>query len=169
MYVEMTTLKTIVDSVFNLDLLSKNRKRPFVDAKKIFSNIIIERGASKSDVARFLDVNHATVIYYRRTFFEHIEIDKTFREQYLEVLKRFEKRHDPIYHLNSHQLREACLSYKEEINELYLKLESLESKCRTQENRYEKLKDLHEFIDKNVDPSKSQKCIVQLNRILNGL
>lgn len=165
----MTTLKTIVDGVFNLNIFDKNRKRPYVDAKKIFSVIMIERGASKSDVARFLDVNHATVIHYRRTFYEHIDIDKTFRGQYTEVLKRFDERHDPIYHLNSHQLRQACLNYKEELNELYLKVEELERALRIKDNRYEKLMELHEYIDKNVDPAKSKRCIVQLNRIINGL
>lgn len=165
----MMTLKTIVDSVFNLDTLTKDRRRPYVDAKKIFSVIMIERGSSKSDVARFLGVNHATVIYYRRTFYDHVKVDSTLRDKYAKTLKRFDERHDPIYHLNSHQLREACLQYKEEINELHLKVEQLQREVRVEKYKHDRLNELHEFIDKNVDPSKEKRCINQLNRILNGL
>ncbi len=68
------TVESIIDAVCGFikvdkeDLLSTNRDRLLVDARRIAVNILLrEESCSVSGVGRCIKKNHATVIHYRNT------------------------------------------------------------------------------------------------------
>lgn len=165
----MNSLQQIVESVYDVKIHERRRYREHVDARKVFSTILTRRGFSFSEVARFLGKNHATILHYTRDIDFYIEHDSSFREKYFTILDRFEKKYDAVYRMSLNQLRDSYLKLKTERNELYLKVKSLESKVRFQSDKHEKLQELHELIDNHITPSKSEECLIQFNRVINGL
>lgn len=62
--IEFIELKSIVDSVFGEDITIKRRTRNLIDARRIFSKILHDRGYTFSSIGLFLKKDHATIIHY---------------------------------------------------------------------------------------------------------
>ena len=61
---EIEKLKAIVSDVFMLDISDGSRARDFVDARKIYSKILRERGYGYAFIANTIGKNHATIHFY---------------------------------------------------------------------------------------------------------
>ena len=166
---EMDALQKIVESVFDVELREKNRTRPFVDARKVFAYVLTRRGYTLSDIGRFLGINHATVIHYNKHYEFNLKQDSMLRTKHQAVMDRFEEKYDPMYTMNINQLREHCAKFKQQRNQLSLKVSALEKQIADYNRRQIKLKPLHDFIEQNVCPTKVNECLIQFNRVINGL
>lgn len=65
------------------ELISKARKREFVDARKLFC-IIMRKEAKKSttEIGQTLRKDHSTVVHATATGKDLLTVDKTFKKQY---------------------------------------------------------------------------------------
>ena len=58
-------LQKIIETVFDVNLLDKSRRREIVEARIVYSNILHEvNNLTISAIAKTLGKNHATVIHY---------------------------------------------------------------------------------------------------------
>lgn len=113
-------LKKIVDEVFELDLLRKTRQREYVDARRVFSHLLLKEGATLSGVGSYLGLNHATVHYYTKKFEWIIKSDLILREKYELILTRYKPSPTTpdVYFFSNKQLIEEVLRLREDINVL---------------------------------------------------
>ena len=113
-------LKRIVDEVFELDLLRKTRQREYVDARRVFSHLLLKEGATLSGVGSYLGLNHATVHYYTKKFEWIIKSDLILREKYELILTRYKPTPatPDVYFFSNKQLIEEVLRLREELNGL---------------------------------------------------
>jgi hypothetical protein len=113
-------LKRIVDEVFELDLLRKTRQREYVDARRVFSHLLLKEGATLSGVGSYLGLNHATVHYYTKKFEWIIKSDLILREKYELILTRYKPTPatPDVYFFSNKQLIEEVLRLREDINVL---------------------------------------------------
>jgi hypothetical protein len=61
---EMDNLKEIVNNVFDIDIMKKSNKREFVNARKIFSKILVDKGYGITDIGRYFKKHHTTIMHY---------------------------------------------------------------------------------------------------------
>lgn len=80
---EKESLKEIVSGVFGVDISLKNRKRNSVDARRIFSKVLRERGYTYESIGDSLDRDHATIIHYISTIDSILTFDKGLRDKYI--------------------------------------------------------------------------------------
>lgn len=63
---EIDVLKTIVSHAFGTNLVKKSNKKESVSARKIFSKILIDRGYTKSEVGKYLDMSSSVIHFYAK-------------------------------------------------------------------------------------------------------
>jgi chromosomal replication initiation ATPase DnaA len=80
---ESEELIEIVNENFFTDMLSKNRKREVVDARRAYAKILRDRGYTFELISRTIGKDHATILHYVRTIDSILSYDKEFRDKYL--------------------------------------------------------------------------------------
>tara|TARA_R110000868_G_scaffold800_4_gene5899 strand:+ start:185 stop:553 length:369 start_codon:yes stop_codon:yes gene_type:complete len=65
---ELEKLQDIIFIVLGVDVKVKSRKRRNVDAKRIFSKILRDKGYTLIDISKFLNNHHTTVMFYLKNF-----------------------------------------------------------------------------------------------------
>ena len=63
---EKDSLKDIVEAVFRTDIMSSRRYQSIVEARMVFAKILVDRGHSLSSIGKYINKNHATIIYYNK-------------------------------------------------------------------------------------------------------
>jgi hypothetical protein len=77
------TIRNLVESYYNLDLSSKSRTRPNVEARAIYYTLIKSKiKSSLYDIGRGVNRNHATVIHGLKLCEMLMETDEKFRNDY---------------------------------------------------------------------------------------
>ena len=84
-------LKRIIHEILNVDVMNMSRKRHIVDARKIYANILHERGMSYIGIGRTLKKDHATVIHYIKDSEVLVLMDKSYKRNYERVFAAFER------------------------------------------------------------------------------
>jgi len=79
---KIETIKQAVDKKFNIDIATNSRQRNFTDAKKIFSKLGYESGATFRAVGEAIGRSHCNVLH-------HVNSIDTISEEY-------KKKHDEI-------------------------------------------------------------------------
>lgn len=81
--IEKETLKEIVSGVFNVEISLKDRKRNSVDARRIYSKILRERGYTFESIGDSIERNHASVVNYMVSVDAILSYDKGLRDKYI--------------------------------------------------------------------------------------
>lgn len=85
-------LENIINSYYGVVITEKRRLRGHIDSRYIFSKIAFDSyKCSKSEIARYLKVNHGTVISYLKNFDGVLKTDKAFVKIYESVLNDFKR------------------------------------------------------------------------------
>jgi len=80
---EKEALKQIVSGVFNVDISLKNRQRNSVDARRIYSKILRDRGYTFESIGNSIERNHASVVNYMTSVDAILSFDKGLRDKYI--------------------------------------------------------------------------------------
>ena len=75
-------LRTAVNTVFGVNILSKCRKRNYVDARMVYAKILRDEKVSYQVIGKSLLKNHASIVYYVRCIDWLLEHDKLLRRKY---------------------------------------------------------------------------------------
>lgn len=130
---EIEELIKIVNEVFFTDISKNSRKRTIVDARKIYSKILREKGFCYQSIADSLDKDHATIIHYIRTIDSILEYDKTLRNMYMTCKSIFLKK------------SELISAQRNEDMDLYMSVTRLTGELRDSSLKSKKL--LSNFVD----------------------
>lgn len=96
MELEITQLKEIVSNVFAVDFSGSSRNRDLVDARRVFSKVLRDRGYTFEYIAKAIDRNHATVIHYMKSIESIIAYDKSIRDKYINCKNLFLENKGPL-------------------------------------------------------------------------
>ena len=141
---DMQELRGIVDIIFNVDILNNTRKRPFVEARMVFSKILVDRGATLTAVANFLDKDHCTIINYRNNF-DIFFSDQSLKKKYIIC-------------------REAFFQ-KRPVDKLYLERDKLSM----MESKYKRFKNILDIMNEKTPYGKEDILKNKIISFLNGI
>ena len=162
---EVEQLKYIIKSVFFVDINHETRKRDFVDARRVYSKILRERGYSFADIGKTINKNHATIIHYLRDI-DHIFVhDKPFFDKY-------SKCRDAVFNsLNDNSEYESDIMYKQIIKGLEIKLSEMTYKCinlSKKIEKYNRIKSIIELIEERTCDGDEEIIEGKIRKIFNG-
>lgn len=80
---ELVQLREIINSTFNVDISSPNRKREVIDARKIYSKILRDRGYGYEVIGKSLNKDHATIIHYMSSIDFLLTYDRIMTDKYM--------------------------------------------------------------------------------------
>tara|TARA_R110000765_G_scaffold39003_2_gene85085 strand:+ start:2053 stop:2706 length:654 start_codon:yes stop_codon:yes gene_type:complete len=177
-------LQVIVEEVFDAKIMLLNRKRDTVDARRIYSFILRERGYRYTKIGRFLQKNHATILHYTRDINVILKTNPSLMEKYLLCKKIFLEdleRADAIK-AESHDstFQSAVYSMNQTIKKLEQQVEYLEVRNQSLTNQNEwydkeisqynpKLNTLYKIITDRTKADTVTKLSKKLNTLYNGV
>jgi hypothetical protein len=120
-------LRKVVEEVFGLDIMLKNRSRQRVDARFVYAKILREHGYTFPQIGRLLVRDHSTIIYYCRMFDRVIDYIPELKKKYKMCRDMFQGE-APIEHLYTRdELISELIKTKQELSLLHLKYEELKT------------------------------------------
>lgn len=102
---EKEMLKKIVDTVFSTDIANERRHQPVVEARMVFSKILTDRGHTITSIGRYLNKNHATIIYYNRNIADLLEMYPYLFSKYMECKSSFLENREPVVFFKERKLQ----------------------------------------------------------------
>lgn len=159
-------LKQIVNKVFDLDILEKTRRRDFVDARMTFCYIILKEGGTLTNIGRYMDMNHASVHYYRKRFPWILKSDSTLREKYKQILSVYNPTPETpeVYLYSNARLIQEVLSLRIKVDDLALQKDRLLSEC-SQDKR---LKSLYRIVRERTPYGQEEAIAHRMSQFYNG-
>lgn len=166
---EFSTLDDIISKVFNVDVRVGTRKREYVNARMSFANILVDRGYSKSSIARYIGKDHATVIYYCKSFDSYIKTDAYLKEKHNEALQFYNNRFNPVYDMDRKTLIDEVSLLKKEISSLYCTLEIYKEREEESKNEVDRMDSIIELVSQRTNHGKEKEIERKLNTWFNGV
>lgn len=162
---EMNSLKEIISSTTGTDIMNKNRYRNIVDARIVFSKIIRERGYTYSSIARYLSKDHSTIIHYICECNHLIETNDKIMETYINCRNLFLKDKNALLTYTDKDAVKEMVILKMDIEKLIVK----NNKLKDIQNKYKRLSEIINLIDKRTPKGKEHEIKQELIRMFNGL
>ena len=166
---DFDVLREAVEDLFDVPLRERTRKRTYVNARFVFSNILVARGHTKVNIAKYLGMDHATIVHYCRNFYGFTQADSKLKRNYEELDKVFSGQFNPLYKLDREQLRERVIELEQKIRKLNKKREMDEAAFKKAIKKEERLKELWDLISLRVPSGKEAEAKKKINTVLNGL
>jgi hypothetical protein len=82
-------LKSIIYTLYEIDIRSNIRKREIVDMRKIYSKILLDTGMSLTDIGRTIGKDHSTIIHYKKGTPYLMRNDPLFMRHYRDIYDAF--------------------------------------------------------------------------------
>jgi hypothetical protein len=177
-------LQAIIDDVFESDMMSIHRVRENVDARRVYSYIMRQRGYNYSRIGKFIGKDHATIIHYNRDIDFILKGDKLLKEKYLLCKKRFFEDIEKADAIKSESLDQSlqqtiCNLHKKtkklEQQVEYLELRNETLKVKSEEYHKElsqynpKLNTLYKIVTDRTKPNSVTKLSRRFNTLYNGV
>jgi IS30 family transposase len=166
---ESEQLIAIVNTEFNLDILKKCRQRPYVDARRVYTQVMRDRGYSLTAIGRSLGKDHATILHYLKNsqvlFGQHPNLD----ESYKRISKLRNNTVDPIDEMDKLELRHHIYRLRQNLESLSLRLTKTEDRLDNRDRNEERLSDIFYVIRKRLPVGKEKELKSKLITIINGL
>ena len=170
---EMNQLKLMVNFVFDVDIISKKRKREYVDARMVFSKILNDNGFGPSIIGKYLKKDHSSVIHYLKTVNSLIKFDQSLMERYLYSKDMYlNKKEIPYYQSSHNKLTNREKKQQAKIYGLNDEIEKLiveKSNLITLASRNKRLSQIIELIDKQTPHGQERYVMRKINTMFNGL
>jgi FtsZ-binding cell division protein ZapB len=162
---EMNSLKEIISNTTGTDIMNKSRYRNIVDARIVFSKIIRERGYTYSSIARYLSKDHSTIIHYICECNSLIQTDDKMMETYIVCRNKFLEDKDALLTYTDKDAVKEMIILKMDIEKLIDK----NNKLKDTQNKYNRLSEIINLIDKRTPEGQEHTIKQELIRMFNGL
>lgn len=177
-------LQAIIKSTLLVDVKNdKNRRRNTINARYIYAEILRKDGFGCSDIGRSICKNHATVLHYFKNFDGFIESDKTFRETFDLIRKRYTDHYDYVIDMSYEEIKKEAFALRienkklnSETDRLQLELHSLKESFKviekeTQERaeQEERLNKIYTVIKQRTKNGTEEKVLNKINNLYNGI
>lgn len=164
--VEFKELNKIVDEVFGISILSRRKPREAVDARMVFSKILLEKGYSYSAIARYLKRDHTTILHYMKNFETLIYQLQPLRHN-LEVCRAsFMENREPEYLTDGERLLKKSI---DGLKDMVKKLHEENEKLMKLQNKYNRIGSIINIIDERTPKGKESFIKNKINQMFNGL
>jgi hypothetical protein len=161
---DMSNLTAIINEVFEIDILSKSTKRYVANGRKVFTKLMMRKGYSMSDIARFLEKDHTTIIFYRDDVDSLLKYTPNVLNKYLIVKDRFLKVEGKIMMSLTERKLQAS------IDELNIEIERLlleNIRLRGQPNNWQRLNKIMDTLNLRTPEGEEDSMLRKINQILN--
>lgn len=144
-------LRKLIIKKYNIDVRSKKRLREVVDAKKIFCLIAFNEinRISYSNIARFIEVTHATILHHIKKAKDHLKYDPEFKSKY-------DKIEDIFFLLNKE------VEIQQIDSEIYLCQKRIDF-LKKQRSEYLEKSEQIEMANETVEVSENEKILMYVN------
>ena len=126
-------LRNVIEEVFGLDIMLKNRSRKRVDARIVYAKILRENGYSFPQIGELLAKDHSTIIHYCSLFDSTIHYIPELKRKYKMCLDIFTGQEPSEYNYTKQELIVELLKTREELSMLHLKYQQLKNSYECQE------------------------------------
>tara|TARA_R110000823_G_scaffold260591_2_gene381400 strand:- start:97 stop:606 length:510 start_codon:yes stop_codon:yes gene_type:complete len=159
-------LKDIVNKVFDLDIMTRTRQREYVDARMTFCYIILKEGGTLTTIGRYMNMNHASVHYYRKRFPWILKSDSTLRDKYKQILSMYNPTPETpeVYLYSNARLIQEVLSLRIEVDDLVSQKDRLLSE-RSQDKR---LASLYKIVKERTPQGQEEAIAHRMSQFYNG-
>lgn len=156
----------IVNNVFSVNILKRNRQLKYVDARLVYSKILRDYGYTLKSIAESIGKDHTTIIHYMNQVDHMLRHDSQLMEKYLICKDSFVKDRDHILQKYSElELQIEIINLKNQIDELTLE----RSYVIRMDEKYKRLKNIIEVIDKRTPDGDEAFIERQINQMFNGI
>ncbi len=162
-------LKSVIESVYKIDICRKTRRRDYVSARTTYVQIMRDMGLGVEEIGRSIGKHHSTVLHNTKCFHDYYKFDKRFKKFHNIILEKFYAEENTVIELKVEELEKHTLSLNLKLKELDSQKKSLESKIQSLENEKLKNKSIHELINERVKPGTEERIYYKLNRFFNGI
>jgi hypothetical protein len=167
---EMIQLKVIVNKKFGLDLNTNTRKRDYVNARLVYAKILRERGYTHESIARSLNRDHATIIYYVRCASNIFMQDRFLEKKYFECKALFLGEIQPIETQNSEgNLSEQLDVLKEKVYGLTAENKMLSRELDEKVKKTKRINKIINLIEERTHYGKEELVEKKIREMFNGL
>jgi len=167
---EMIQLKAIVNKKFGLDLNMNTRKRVYVNARLVYAKILRERGYTYESIARSLNRDHATIIYYTRCASNIFMQDRFLEKKYFECKNLFFGQIQPIEVSDSEDtLSEQLDTLKEKVYGLTAENKLLSSELDESVKKTRRINKIINLIEERTHYGKEELVEKKIREMFNGL
>lgn len=118
-------LRTIIEEVFALDIMLKNKSRKRVDARIVYAKILREYGYSFPQIGDLLAKDHSTIIHYCKIFDTTVHYVPELKRKYKMCIEIFKGETPQENNYTKQELINELLRTREELSLLHLKYEKL--------------------------------------------
>jgi len=161
---EKDALKDIVENVFQTEIMSSRRYQTIVEARMVFTKILVDRGHSLSSIGRYIDKNHATIIYYNKHLTNLLEQYPYLFNKYMECKNAFLDKRDPIIFFKERNVQAMMAKLMEKVDELIMEKENLKSTIK----RYRKFERIVELLHDKARYYDEVALYQKINSIFNS-
>lgn len=161
---EMLSLKAIINERLGLNMSRRVRKRPFVNARIIYSKILRDRGYAYKLIGKSLDKDHSTIINYMVQCSAIIKQDEKFAEDYVVCRDAFFKENTFVTDLlTDTKLITQIVNLTEDNRVLIMERE----RVLKLESKYRRLKSIIDFIDKKTSEGGESVVEFRIKQLFN--
>lgn len=162
---EMDSLKAIVDRIFDVNIMKKNRERDLVDARMIYAKILRDRGYTFKSIAVSLKKDHTTVMHYVTSVGTFLMQDSRLLQRYIDCKKEFfiDKEEFVVNRLTEKELGERIEELTSKIDSLLLERDEIMD-IQKKYARFERIIDL---LNENIKQGQEKSFERKLNQIFN--
>ena len=167
---EMLQLKVIINRKFGLDLSTNTRKRDYVNARLVYAKILRERGFTHESIARSLNRDHATIIYYVRCASHIFMQDRFLEKKYLECKALFFGEIDQSENPTSEEmLSERLNTLNEQVDKLTAENNLLSYELDERVKRTKRINKIINLIEERTHYGKEELVEKKIREMFNGL
>ena len=163
-------LKNIVNRVFNLDIMCTTRKREVVEARMVYSKVLMAtHRVTLEHVGKSLNKSHCTIVHYNKNFKFFIKPDEDLWSKYLLVSKIYTETDHVANALDLEECRKMIYSLENQIKSLTLNNNRIILEHETYKKKTDIYPELFKLIDERVREKNVHEVTKKLNTYLNGV
>lgn len=158
---EMDVLKAIVSDTMQVELVKKSNRKEVVNARKVFTKILNERGYSRSEIGHYLKKDQGSIHYYLNDVDQVIKASTYLTEVYINCKESLINVVDKTTNVEN----KTIVSLKVRIDELLLDREHMKEKL----NHYERIKQLIDLVDCYTPIGQENNVLKKMRVMLNEM
>jgi len=115
---EFGVLHEAIESILHVELITTCRNRENVNARMIFSKILLDKGYTTVAIAEYLGKTHCTIVHYKKRFDGYILNDKRLKDSYESAKAVYFGSFDPVFDMSNKELKDEVFNLRKTIKSL---------------------------------------------------
>ena len=115
---EFGVLHEAIESILHVELITTCRNRENVNARMIFSKILLDKGYTTVAIAEYLGKTHCTIVHYKKRFDGYILNDKRLKGSYESAKAVYFGSFDPVFDMSNKELKDEVFNLRKTIKSL---------------------------------------------------